>query len=321
MRINNPHDKVFKEVESIKENARDLLQAFLPAQVLKQLDLSTLELDNHSYTDEKLQAHFSDLVYHCCLQEGVEECLIAILLEHKSYRVDYPHLQLLHYILNIWQENIKQQTSLKLVIPIIFYHGVKKWEYKPLASYFPIKNKFLSQFIPDFTYLLADLLHYSDDQIKEQLFKRDANKILTLVMKHIFDEVYIERELGAIFKLGELYYTIEEGEKFLISILLYLFYSLEDLDAEKILEDLRNVTPKRGELTMTIAEKLKEKGLKEGLKEGLNKGLMEGKKEGLLEKAYEAARKMLKKEYPLTEIAEITGLDLDTIKDLQKTQV
>ena len=82
MSIYNPHDKVFKEVESVKENALDMLQAFLPADISGLLDFSTLELDNQSYIDETLSTFFSDLVYSCRLRAGEGELRIAFLLEH-----------------------------------------------------------------------------------------------------------------------------------------------------------------------------------------------------------------------------------------------
>ncbi|MEW6620615.1 MAG: Rpn family recombination-promoting nuclease/putative transposase [bacterium] len=48
MEISNPHDAFFKEVFSNKENADDFINATLPEDLKKNLDLSTLELDNNS---------------------------------------------------------------------------------------------------------------------------------------------------------------------------------------------------------------------------------------------------------------------------------
>jgi predicted transposase/invertase (TIGR01784 family) len=238
------------------------------------------------------------------LREGEGELRIAFLLEHKSSRPTYPHLQLLRYMSNIWQENIKQKVALKLVIPIIFYHGTKDYEYRPLESYFPAHNNRFRQFVPEFTYILVNFKSYSDRQIKEQLFKRDSNKVLILFMKHIFDKEYIKCELGSILKIGVFYYTTEEGKKFFICILHYIFQSTGEISEEAVIEKVQNAIPGGGRIAMTIAEKLRKEGRKEGLKEGLK----------------ETARKMLQKGYPLGEIAELTGLDLETIKGLGKEQ-
>ncbi len=46
MEVNNPHDKVFREIESIKENVIDLIEGTFPEELLKRLDLDSLKLVN-----------------------------------------------------------------------------------------------------------------------------------------------------------------------------------------------------------------------------------------------------------------------------------
>jgi len=60
----NEHDKLFREIESIKENAMDLVQGTFPKNISSKLDIPTMTLDNTSYVDEKLQEYYSDLVYN-----------------------------------------------------------------------------------------------------------------------------------------------------------------------------------------------------------------------------------------------------------------
>jgi predicted transposase YdaD len=45
----SPHDKVFRETYSNKENARSLLYHSLPGKVLEQVDLNTLEISKDSF--------------------------------------------------------------------------------------------------------------------------------------------------------------------------------------------------------------------------------------------------------------------------------
>ena len=63
--IINPHDKLFKEIEKVKKNCRDLIESTFPKELLAKLNLETLENDNNSYIDENLQEYYSDLVYNC----------------------------------------------------------------------------------------------------------------------------------------------------------------------------------------------------------------------------------------------------------------
>ncbi|MEZ4828082.1 MAG: Rpn family recombination-promoting nuclease/putative transposase [Bacteroidia bacterium] len=41
----------------------------------------------------------------------------------KSYPVDFPHLQILRYMLEIWDRQVREQQPLSLIIPILVYHG------------------------------------------------------------------------------------------------------------------------------------------------------------------------------------------------------
>ena len=104
MEITNPHDKFFKETFSVQGNVIDFLQGTFPKEIFDKLDLSALTLDSNTYIDEELKEHFSDIVYSCVCKNT--ELKIALLFEHKSYPVAYPHLQLLKYLLKIWGATI-----------------------------------------------------------------------------------------------------------------------------------------------------------------------------------------------------------------------
>ena len=65
---------------------------------------------------------------------------------------------------------------------------------------------------------------------------------------------------------------------------------------------IRNVSPDTGEQIMTIAKQLR----------------TEGKAEGLAEGKAEVARGMLKKGYPVSDIAELTGLSIKEIEKLRE---
>lgn len=61
-----------------------------------------------------------------------------------------------------------------------------------------------------------------------------------------------------------------------------------------------------------------EKGIEKGRKEGKEEGRIEGKKEGKEEGRKEFALKLLAHNYPLDEIADLTGLSIDEIKNLEQ---
>ena len=50
----NPHDKLFRKTYGTKENARSFLINYLPGQVLKLVDLSTLEISKDSFIEKDI---------------------------------------------------------------------------------------------------------------------------------------------------------------------------------------------------------------------------------------------------------------------------
>ena len=280
MDISNPHDRFFKEVFSIRENALDFINGAFPAKFKEKILPETLKLDTTSYIDEKLNEYFSDIVYTCSLKAG-KEMKISLLFEYKSYPVKYPHLQLLRYILNIWESNIKQNMELQIVVPMIVYHGKSKWHKKEMKDYFKIMNNWFFRFIPDFDYLLTDLSVYTDNQIKDGTFERAALEICLLMQKNIFDEKKLALHLKDFMEIGRLYYREEEGLKFFESVLRYLFSSTE-IGVEDALKSIEMIDSRAKETIMTTAEKLMEQGREQGLEQGLERGTLLDKKEVLI---------------------------------------
>ena len=280
--IVNPHDKLFKEMESVKENARDLIESTFPKELLLGLDLDSLENDNNSYVDSNLKEYYSDLVFSC-KYKSTQNIKITILFEHKSYKPDNEYLQLLQYILNIWNYAIKNNEKPPLVIPMIYYHGSKKWEVKPLSSYFPGVDETLKQFIPEFKYILTDLTKLSDKTIIDT-FNSAINKVLALLLKHISDEQYLKDQFKYIFSLLIDYFG-EEKRELVITFLLYIL-NTTDIERNYIDKELSNISPEGGQIIMTTAMKIRQ----------------EGKQEGRVEEKMETAKKML-----------INGADFDFV--------
>ena len=273
--IANPHDKFFKEIITDKENALDFIQAVLPENLCKNFDFSTLAIDNNSYVDEELRENFSDVIYNC-EYKNKNNVKITLLFEHKSYNVKYPRLQILRYMLNIWNTAEKQRKELTPVIPIVLYHGKEEWNSKPLCDYFPYLDDTLKCYIPEFDYLLLDLSRYSDKEIRDNLFKRAILETAMLLMKNIFDEEKLENNLENYLEISKLYLNEEKGLKFLKSFILYI-YNAGDMEVDTIIEKVSKVSKEGGDTTMSTATKLIEQGKKEGIKEGEKKGEKKGK--------------------------------------------
>ncbi len=280
MKITNPHDKYFKEVFSNTEDAIAFLKGSLPQELAGNIDFDKLKPLKDSYIDEELKENFSDLVFSTTYK-GKTEILITLLFEHKSRPERYPHLQLLKYMLKIWDAGIKQKKSLIPVIPLIFYHGKVKWKQQKFTSYFKGIDDNLSLFIPEFEYILNDLSQYSDEEIAR---KYDEVRIRTalLLMKNIFDEARLKQKIPLIFYGIREIENSETGEKFFVAAINYLFNFVENIDVEEVAEKIQKITPKGGKLAMTIAVKLRQEGRREGRREGIREGLYNARKESVI---------------------------------------
>jgi len=157
----NSHDRFFKALFSKKEDASEFIAKTFPKELSEQIDFQSLEIDKTEYIDSKLRTNYSDIVYNCKFGKSTH-IKISLLFEHKSYPEAFPHLQLMGYMLKIWRMQIKQKQNITLVIPIIFYHGKKKWKKKTFDEYFGEIDERLLNYIPRFDYQFVDISDYSD---------------------------------------------------------------------------------------------------------------------------------------------------------------
>jgi predicted transposase/invertase (TIGR01784 family) len=167
--LSQVHARTFEYVLRNKEAAASLLKEYLPVKIRNKLDFRTLRISNIKYIDKKLKDYFSDLLYEIKLKPGHKSVFIWLLFEHKCREEWFICLQLLKYMVGIWELYLKQNEKAKylpVIIPLVIYHGKPKWS---------ISNQFISlfeepadmeDFIPGFKYNLYDISHMPDEQIR-----------------------------------------------------------------------------------------------------------------------------------------------------------
>lgn len=295
--INKPHDALFKTLFSEKENITDFIKHYLPYDIVKNIDIQSVKLIKETFVSKHLKDYYSDLLFE--VKYKTEPAKIYILFEHKSSPDLKTPLQILSYMVRIWEKEIKQWKKDRLtpVIPVIYYHGRAKWSLGvKFSGLFKDIDNVLVNYLPEFEYLLHNLSEYQDDELKGNL-----TLILgQMLMKHIFD-----RDIGKILdRIIQLFIELTDkrgGIEYLRTFLMYIL-SVTDIRPEEIKEKMVEYKfEKGGKLIMTTAELL----IKEGMEKGIKKGKLEGK--------LEAAKKMLEKGIDIDTIVEITGLSKDDI--------
>jgi len=256
-----PHDEFFKATFSRVRVARDYLGKMLPPALLQILDLKKLKRVNGSYISPTLREFFTDIVYECPVKGDDLKIAISILFEHKSSPEKFPHFQLLRYMLDAWEEQLKQDLPLTPFVPIIIYHGRENWIKKDLSTYFAAQFPVdLLTYLPRFDYHFTHVTAMSDEEILNI-----GKSLLTnafLMMKHIWEPEFILQNPRLIFiNLDE----PSSSRAFIIAILAY-FLKNSELAKEKIQHFIEILPKTLNQTIMSTYDMIVEEGIEKGLK-------------------------------------------------------
>lgn len=274
MSISNPHDRYFREMFSDPAIVEDLLRNYLPAPAVDALDLATLALQQDSFIDEELRQHYTDLLYTVRQRSGAA-AQVYILFEHKSYADRLTSFQLLRYLVRIWERMLRQSESLSPIIPLVFYHGVAKWDAPRSLADLLSGAEGLEGYAPTFAYELLDLSAIPEQQIKGEVLLRAVLLAFRSVLRpgvgaRLFDIVRLMSEL-----------TPERSAlQYIETMLRYLVAAPSDLTIDQIRTVLETVGKEKR--TMLISPAAQE-WLEQGREEGLERGLERGKRQLLLD--------------------------------------
>ncbi|MCU0290194.1 MAG: Rpn family recombination-promoting nuclease/putative transposase, partial [Acidobacteria bacterium] len=157
--INNVHDKLFKNVFGNLDNTKAFLHKALPETIIKAINFAKMSIDCTNYVSKKFKEGHSDIIVKTVMinKEGKElKTDIYILIEHKSYKDEEIFLQLLLYMYLMWQKDMSNGNPLRVIIPLVFYHGKDEWDIpKSFLDKFAVSNE-IKKFLLDFSYLLFD---------------------------------------------------------------------------------------------------------------------------------------------------------------------
>lgn len=263
MPVQHPHDHFFRESFGRLEIARNYLEEYLPGTVRRLLDLETLILQDGSFVDEALQTHQSDLLYQVRLHSG-DPAFVYFLFEHKSYPEPKVGLQLLRYMVRVWERLEKEQQPLAPIVPLLIYHGEQPWRGSTTFSDLFVLPAELRPFTPDFRFHMSDFSHLSDETIRGRIWLR----VSLAVMRSIFDPD-LRSELDSLVRLMFALSDKRTGLEYIHTILYYLSRATDRVD----METLRRALLQQGEIgeqaMSTIAETLISQGIEQGIEQSI----------------------------------------------------
>jgi len=296
--LSNIHDSFFKSLFSIKENLRDLLQGTLPQEILSRVHPDTLEYDPTEYVDQELAPYFRDIA--CNMLYGDKKIKISLLYEHKSYPEKHIHLQLLRYMLNVWENQADNKQDLTPVVCIVFYHGRRRWNCLEMVKNTPEE---LQRFVPLFDYVVFNTQDIEDHAIISH-FKRSNVKIGVWFLKHSDNLIGFIRDNPVLAR--EMFRELRNIEKENIQRIAVYLYTVSGMEPEKIDQIMEKTSPEAidafDEFRIKLIEQGREEGREEGIEQSLNK----------------IALNMILKGYADEQIAEITNLSIRRIQALRR---
>ncbi|KXB09173.1 hypothetical protein AKJ60_00820 [candidate division MSBL1 archaeon SCGC-AAA385M11] len=282
-----PHDNVVKNILGREEVARDFVRYYLPEEISKDLDLETLEVSTQSFVSNQLKESLSDLVISLQLQNG-EPAEIYLLIEHKSGLEKWTKLQLFNYLNQKWQKIAEEdKENLPIIIPLVFYHGKKRWKYSlEFSDLFNPPDEYYRKYIPKFQHILHEVPEINQRQVKSTI----TLEVFHLVLEYIFypekrDKIYESFEL-----LFQGLDSKNAGEIFAV-LIKYLLMATDE-ETEEAAQKVKHL-PQGEETVRTTAEVLR----KEGEERGIHIGEERGEQRGRLKESQENLIEFLQDEF------------------------
>ena len=257
-KISKIHDKFFKKIMEDIEVAKDFLDSFLPDKIKTIIDLDTISPDKTSFINDELSESFADVIFSLNLRNKEEKVYISILLEHKSVVDKFTPVQVLYYLSQAYYTQIKNGEVMKIIIPLVFYHGEAEWKYVDLADLFLDIPQELKRYIPSHDTNFVDLYRIDDEELAlmTNLFLSSA----LLTQKYSRDSDALLNKINLIFN------SINKVKRknLIAAIIVYYIQLIEikDIDLEEVINPLSSNIKN---IFMSTYDMIIEKGIDKGI--------------------------------------------------------
>ena len=259
-----PHNNFFHFALSQLPNARSLIETQLSAAALAELNLDTLRLEDGSFIGPDLREKFSDLLLSVRLAgkpptENGNQALVYFLFEHKSQTDPLTVLQLLSYIVRIWEKRQREGLFLCPIVPLVVYHGETDWTAaRSLADLIPSSSGLAEYQVVFRPPLALDLSQLADEDIAGAPVLRNTLRLLKYSRsKHLVE------------KLGDILHLIAKSlpagilPDWVQAIGIYVMTVNKNIDSEQYKSTLASILPTQFE-PGSLADRLLTQGREEG---------------------------------------------------------
>ncbi|MEW6747083.1 MAG: Rpn family recombination-promoting nuclease/putative transposase [Planctomycetota bacterium] len=276
----DPHDRLTKATFSDPAHAAGELRSVLPREVVESLDFDTLTQYRGEWHDKLLAKRQSDLLFSI-QGRGGGQALIYVVVEHKSTLDPMAPLQLLGYMVRLWEAWLAQNPTarqLPAILPVVLAHDLREWRSpRRFGELFGATGEPagpLAPFLPDFYFFLDDLAA-QPDQVLRKREMTPPGKLTLLALRNmrgerdlfdlLWDWLGLLREASKGSPAGEV----------LSELICYILEVRPETDVSQVERFIAmNVDKSISEPFVSIADHLRA----EGRSEGHSAGLLEGKR-------------------------------------------
>jgi len=296
----NIHNNLFIKTFSDPESVKVFLKMALPESIASNIDFSEIKIDFTTYISDEIKDYSSDIVVKTRLKTGDNQIIqldIYILVEHKTEAKNKSLVQVLKYLYFEWQKDVDQKKPLRVIIPLIFYHGEGPWNVpRSFVDQFKVSDE-IKAFLLNYRYILFDakdwdFLAENNRDLKDNVF------LLTslVLMKSAYNDDM--ETIKAIFNLWrEKGFT--KNKEMMIFFLTYVSY-IRDIPLDQLKKTLEECNIEGGDIMPSLAQRLMD----------------EGKEKWKKEEKLETAKRMLLNNFSIEQVITITGLTEKEVKAL-----
>ena len=341
--INNPHDKVIRDVLLDKEEGAHFINKALNLKEEEKLAERNLYNYNSSFVNNKLQNKISDVVYKVVKNEKTqnkeikkaeakgkvkdnkieEEKEIYIIIEHQSKKEPQMEYRFFDYKVEVTRlaidkSKVREEAYKEpSVIGILLYTGKENWRKESQEDE---NEKRTLEYWTKQGYTKYKLVE-SNKITDEELLKEDTllSKILLLEKAETKEEIM--KMYTKIMEHNISTKAIEKIEKYIIIILSQVFKKDKE-ELEGVLKKFKRRTNEMMHIEEVLIKE-RDSWLEEGKSMGRKSGLAEGRKSGLAEGRLKIIRKMIKgkvKDDLIKEYTEVNEKELEKIKKEMQSQ-
>lgn len=321
MIVKHEHDSGYKNIFSKKHNFIHFLKKYINAGWTEKINEDDLVLIDKSFVEADFKDREADIIYR--MNFDGSDIIFYVLLELQSSVNFTMPFRLLKYMTEMLKrefddtpKNIRELKDylLPAVIPIILYNGYDNWNVRRNFREYLQGHENFGEYVIDFRYLLFDL-NRTDD---ETILSTDNLLDMVFALDKRSARDHMKRVLSV--AAGSLKRMSEDDRNDILRWLRYIW--LNHIKDEAVKNELLDDFEK-GEITEMIYgidrafEEERIKGVNQGKIEGLHQGKIEGLHQGEINSKIHTAKKLLKRNFSISDIADITELSEDEILRIQ----